>query len=470
MDLQYLVPLLLAGKFEISVLLVLVLQWVLVNHDKFTDNMYKIIPYRKTKYTIKGKVSYKHNSLWSFDYPIAFNAMCWAIKRSVMSNPTKVAYNVKEYPTYNKKDCLLFIDLKKKHQISEDIYVSTDITYTNSHKNEYEYINLEIYLETKSKNFKILDDFVNLIKSEYEEEMLDNVKTQHIFMLDVVNKEGNQPEYQEYPFETTKCFDNMHFDNKDAILSRVNYFINNKSEYMRLGMPYTLGFLLYGQPGTGKTSFIKALAKHTSRHIVILPTRKIKTIDNLKAVFFNEYVNGVRIPNSKRLYVFEDIDCGSWKNVVAARSQSSVSAPTAAKEDIDAVKELVAEMAAKLSLPANEDCKVSPAVEKNSITLGDFLELLDGVIEIPGRMIVMSSNHPEMLDPALLRPGRIDVSIEFKKLSKKSVAKIYKQWFGRDMDSSVYEKMKDYSFSQAELGNLFSGKNMKEIHSSLWKF
>lgn len=467
MDLQYLLPLFLAGKFEISILLVFVLQWLFANQEKMLDAFAKFVPYRNTKYTIVGKVSFKHNSLWSLDYPIAFNAMCWAIKKAVECNLEKVSYSVKEFPTYNKKESLLFIDLKKKYMMSNDVSVSTKINSTFSDKHEYEYLNLEIILETKSKNFKVLDDFMSNVKKQYETEMLNSAKTQHIFMLDSTNKEDNVPIYQEYPFETTKCFENMYFDEKETILNRVNYFMKNKSEYMRLGMPYTLGFLLHGQPGTGKTSFIKALARHTNRHIIILPTRKIKNIDSLKAVFFNEYVNGVLIPNYKRLYVFEDIDCGSWKNVVAARCAESVKV----REEIETAKEIMAEMVAKLTLPANDDCKASSSAthEKNTITLGDFLELLDGVIEIPGRMIVMSSNHPEMLDPALLRPGRIDVSIEFKRLSKASVARIYKQWFGVDLPAYVYEKMKDYSFSQAELGNLFSGKNIKEIHASLWR-
>jgi SpoVK/Ycf46/Vps4 family AAA+-type ATPase len=37
--------------------------------------------------------------------------------------------------------------------------------------------------------------------------------------------------------------------------------------------------------------------------------------------------------------------------------------------------------------------------------------LLDGVLETPGRIIIMTSNHPEKLDKALIRPGRIDIAL-----------------------------------------------------------
>jgi ATP-dependent 26S proteasome regulatory subunit len=105
--------------------------------------------------------------------------------------------------------------------------------------------------------------------------------------------------------------------------------------------------------------------------------------------------------------------------------------------------------------------------EKNTITLGDFLELLDGIVEIPGRMIIMTSNHPEILDPALIRPGRVDIVIEFKKLSKENVADMYKLWFGSALDEKVYKDMKDYAFTQADIGNLFASRKITDIHAIL---
>lgn len=81
--------------------------------------------------------------------------------------------------------------------------------------------------------------------------------------------------------------------------------------------------------------------------------------------------------------------------------------------------------------------------------------------------MVMSSNHPEKLDKALVRPGRIDMTLEFKKLTRENVNNLYKLWFGRSIPDSVYARMKDRALTQADIGLLFSSRNLKKIHSAL---
>ena len=63
-------------------------------------------------------------------------------------------------------------------------------------------------------------------------------------------------------------FDNRFFDNKEMILNKIDFFLKNRDWYVKKGIPYTLGFLLHGKPGCGKTSFIKALLNYTKRHCV----------------------------------------------------------------------------------------------------------------------------------------------------------------------------------------------------------
>jgi chaperone BCS1 len=51
--------------------------------------------------------------------------------------------------------------------------------------------------------------------------------------------------------------------------------------------------------------------------------------------------------------------------------------------------------------------------KKELINLAFLLNLLDGVLETPGRILIITSNFPDKLDKALVRPGRIDVRIKF---------------------------------------------------------
>jgi hypothetical protein len=438
-------------------------------HVALLRNVKAILPsmQKKTKYTIKANLTFRYNMLWNASYPVNFLALCRKLKLNIMKNSQNVDYQIREYPSYSRKDDVIFVDLKGKYKISESILISTEISFTQSDKGEYDYITLQLLLETNHVNFKIIEDFITICKNEYNEELVNNVKSQHVFIFDNLDKEAKTIDYQEFPFDTTKSFDNMFFNGKQEILDRIDHFTNNKAEYIRLGMPYNLGILLHGEAGTGKTSFCKSLAKYTERHIVILPTKKINCIETLKSIFLTEEINGIKIPNNKRLYVFEDIDCGSWRNIVISRALQ--------KEQVVPEKDVVIEVINKLAeaKKSDEDVKKSSKSnvmnpnEKNTITLGDFLELLDGIVEIPGRMIIMTSNHPEILDPALIRPGRVDIVIEFKKLSKENVADMYKLWFGSALDEKVYKDMKDYAFTQADIGNLFASRKITDIHAIL---
>merc|ERR550525_2131668 len=104
---------------------------------------------------------------------------------------------------------------------------------------------------------------------------------------------------------------------------RLDFFTQNKAWDKQRGIPYTMGFLFYGDPGCGKTSTIKAIANHTQRHIVSVPLNRIKTCKELLSIFYEEQINHMTIPLSKRLYVLEDIDCSELKDIVRDRSSAN---------------------------------------------------------------------------------------------------------------------------------------------------
>ena len=72
--------------------------------------------------------------------------------------------------------------------------------------------------------------------------------------------------------------------------------------------------------------------------------------------------------------------------------------------------------------------------DNDKITLGNFLETLDGCMECPGRIIIFTTNNANKIDPALLRPGRIDINIKFKKCSNKIIQEMYKFFFNKDIE------------------------------------
>ena len=95
------------------------------------------------------------------------------------------------------------------------------------------------------------------------------------------------------------------------------------------------------------------------------------------------------------------------------------------------------------------------------ITLDDILNLWDGVRETPGRILVISSNHYDKLDPALVRPGRIDITHELSNASKNVISDIYFHLFHKEMNKQKLAKIKDYFYSPAELINIYvaTGRN-----------
>ncbi len=227
-------------------------------------------------------------------------------------------------------------------------------------------------------------------------------------------------------FCTSKSFSNVYGAHVDELRERLNIFINHPEWYEERGIPHTLGVMLHGIPGAGKTSTIKAIAKDTGRHIFNLALRPYTTCKQLTNLFYDENVAvtasdgssiNYRIPLNKRIYVIEDIDC---------------------------LTDVVLDRTGNHSKKQNHN---------EVLTLSYLLNLLDGVLETPGRILVITSNFPERIDKALIRPGRIDVKVEFRRADRQFIL---------DMLNHFYECSKTLGDVPAVVADKFTPAEVME--------
>jgi hypothetical protein len=95
--------------------------------------------------------------------------------------------------------------------------------------------------------------------------------------------------------------------------------------------------------------------------------------------------------------------------------------------------------------------------QAEKIDLSFLLNLLDGVLEIPGRIVIMTSNYPKMLDHALIRPGRIDVIADFKRCSHQTMIEMIEFFYDillTEEEKQIIIKTREERFSPAEMGKL----------------
>lgn len=261
-----------------------------------------------------------------------------------------------------------------------------------------------------------LQKFIDSCNQDYDRKMQNKLGT-HLYFFDQVVQKGarrsnQQPlptqflVYSKHKFSTTRTFDNVYFDEQPKVKKHTEFFLHNKRWYEKKGIPYTLGFLFHGDPGCGKTSETKAIANVAKRHIINVQLSEIKTKAQLRHLFFSDEINVYNgqnlerfiIPIHERLYVIEDID--AMGDIVLRREWKKPEIAVEKKKEDDPFAHI-----------ADDE------VLKEPIDLSFLLNILDGTLEASGRMLVITSNFPERIDRALIRPGRIDMIVNFKKCS-----------------------------------------------------
>ncbi|EMC94486.1 hypothetical protein BAUCODRAFT_56533, partial [Baudoinia panamericana UAMH 10762] len=184
---------------------------------------------------------------------------------------------------------------------------------------------------------------------------------------------------------------------KDPLVKDIESYLDPRTKrfYVQNGIPYRKGYLLYGPPGTGKTSFSTALAGEYGLNVYLLSLSDSQMTDRRLEELFEQ------LP-PKCVVLMEDIDSAGIKR---------------------------------------EDMRIEGKSEKRrrnfapaGVTLSGLLNVLDGIHAAEGRIVLMTSNNPNSLDKALIRPGRIDRKVLFGYTSQEVAAKLFMRIFTKSPD------------------------------------
>lgn len=287
---------------------------------------------------------------------------------------------------------------------------------------------------------------------------------QERFSFTNTDKEGDDAQkYKRYRLSDHKTFDSLFFPEKDALLTLLSDFEQKRGKFGIAGFPHKLGVMLHGPPGTGKTSLIKALAHATNRSIISIPLGMIKTNQQLMDVMYDLklQIQGNDSPPTLEfkdvIFVIEDVDAASKivlrrdkatsepafdpkhvRNLAAAAARAQAGPPTPMDE-----ANVEAGPPSEGPKPPTMDDMVEALIKPrpDELNLAGVLNVLDGVVDTPGRMLILTSNHPELLDPALIRPGRVDRLIHLGYMQPAQAAKMLTHYFCVDLEGRQRERL-----------------------------
>jgi ATP-dependent 26S proteasome regulatory subunit len=206
-------------------------------------------------------------------------------------------------------------------------------------------------------------------------------------------------------------------EDKEELTNSLDMFKNNGHILQDLGLQNKFNLLLYGEPGTGKSTTIQAVANYLQKDIYYIDLQKVETNEDLHMIF--EYVNK-NIPNSG-IIIMEDID--AMTDVILKRT--------------DKVQEY------KMNDIVNN--------QNSKLTLEYFLNILQGTLTMDNSVFIVTTNHIEHLDPAFYRDGRFDVKIELKLCNRFQIASIYKRMLNKDIPDELLNMIPENKFSPASI-------------------
>lgn len=218
----------------------------------------------------------------------------------------------------------------------------------------------------------------------------------------------------------------METEKKEEIMEDLVTFSKAEEFYTRIGRAWKRGYLLFGPPGTGKSTMIAAMANLLGYDIYDLELTAVKDNTELRKLLIET--------SSKSIIVIEDIDCS-----LDLTGQRRKKKETEEQEEMKVTKD-------------HQEAKAA----SSQVTLSGLLNFIDGLWSACGgeRLIVFTTNFVEKLDPALIRKGRMDKHVELSYCgfeAFKVLAKNYQKIECHDLFSRIEELLGEARMTPADV-------------------
>ncbi|KAG7098055.1 hypothetical protein E1B28_000029 [Marasmius oreades] len=212
---------------------------------------------------------------------------------------------------------------------------------------------------------------------------------------------------------------------KEMLLSDTKDFLASEKWYADRGIPFRRGYLLHGVPGSGKSSLIHAIAGELMLDIYVVSLSSSWISDSTLTTLMG------RVP-ARCILLLEDLDAAFTRSVTRDEEKDK-------KKDKDSKDSNNNDNSGSSGSSGRSRRRRDDQMsDTNTLSLSGLLNALDGVAAAEGRILFATTNHLERLDPALSRPGRMDVWVEFRNASKWQAEALFRNFFpsAEDKESS----------------------------------
>lgn len=243
-------------------------------------------------------------------------------------------------------------------------------------------------------------------------------------------------------------------EKKRAILKDMNEYLHpvTRQWYANHGIPCRRGYLFSGAPGTGKTSLSSALAGIFGLDIYVLSLQD----SDLNDTHLTRLMSTVP---SRCIVLLEDIDAAGLRRSdenKEAPERCSSTEPSSQQRSSSSHHQRSSRTESRTESRSASSAKHSKA-SKASVTLSGLLNAIDGVCSPEGRILIMTTNAPESLDKALVRPGRIDMHVEFELPSREELRELFVSMYSDIDENGQPTVQRDIGLENlTEMANLFA--------------